>query len=153
MKFEHSEQFIEAARKVLNSLRCAAIHTTETVRAQKGGIVSGEVLVIAPLAGDAEGNLVLNMNMPTALRIIGKMALLYGTALTPYGLDSLAELANIIIGNAMNGLRDQGVHFTTLPPFVVTPGQMTASPSSFEACRAPLVTDCGLVTVHMILNA
>jgi CheY-specific phosphatase CheX len=117
----------------------------------KGGIVSGEVLVVAPLAGDAEGN--LNMYTPTALRVIGKMALLYGTALTPYGMDSLAELANIIIGNAMSVLRDQGVQLRTLPPFVVTPGQMPVSTSLFEACRAPLVTNCGLITIHVLLNA
>lgn len=151
MKFDLGEHFIDAARTVLNSVHCATGEAPETGRGRKGGIVSGEVLVIAPLRGDAEGDLVLNMNTPTALRIIGKMALLYGIALTPYGLESLAELANIIIGNAMNGLRIKGIRLTTLPPFVVTPGHLPASTAHVEAWRAPLVTECGLVTVHILV--
>lgn len=108
--------------------------------------------MIAPLGGDAEGNLVLNMNTSTALRIVGKMALQYGIAPAPYGQDSLTELANIIIGNAMKGLRDRGIRLTSRPSFVVTRGQMPASKSHVEACRAPLATECGLVTVHVLLS-
>jgi chemotaxis protein CheX len=148
MRFEYIEPFVACTMQVLGSVMQAPVSRGEVSLAGDNGR-SGDVAVAVPLFGDSEGNVELRMNAETAVSLSGHMNGNVGRDLTPLGLDTLAELANMIAGNAVSCLNDQGFDLTLSPPRILGegPGGM-----ELEAFRIPLVTTFGQVTVQVTLK-
>lgn len=151
MRIEYIEPFAEATRNVLESVNGMNARRGEISLEQQTDI-SGDVLVVVPLDGESPGNIVLNMDTGTALRIAAGMGSGDGRTLSPLTMDSIAELANMITGRATSLLNDMGFDLMVRPPIIVDRDQMSRRVQYVEVCRIPVETDCGVVTVSVALK-
>ena len=124
MKMELIQPFINAADAVLSQgLSCTTkvghLSMEEDAYRRKG--VAGMVA----LSGDIEGRIILDLEPQTALRVASHYA---GADLPESdGLikETIFELANQVVGNAVCALNDQGFHFRVHPPLLLTSAKAT----------------------------
>jgi chemotaxis protein CheX len=117
MKLELIQPFINAADAVLaHGLSChtrvSDVTMEQEVYRRRG------VAAMVTLKGDIEGRIVLDLDPATAARVASAMA---GTDLPqPDDMvrETVCELANQVIGNAITSLNDQGFRFRIHPPEV-----------------------------------
>src|ERR1700685_1386992 len=121
MKMELIQPFINAADAVLSqglqgTTKVGTLSMEEKAYQRKG--VAGMIA----LTGDIEGRIVLDLDPQTALRVASHYA---GAELPESdGLikETIFELANQVVGNAVCALNDQGFHFRVPPPLPLTLG-------------------------------
>jgi chemotaxis protein CheX len=150
MRYEYIEPFVASTIKVLDY----AIQTDITkgdVTLVSNAEVTGDIAIIVNLQGDSDGSIILNMQTDTALNISNAMFNDTADLLTPFGLDSIAELANMIAGNAASVLNDMGYDLKVLPPLVVKKKDRKNT-SRLEAFQIPLFTEYGEITMNVSLR-
>lgn len=115
MKMELIQPFINSADAVLaESLQCEThigdVSMEENTYRRKG------VAAIIEIAGDIEGRIIFDTEPATAMQIAKHLA--GGNVDTSDELvrETVCELANMVIGNAITSLNDQGFHFKISPP-------------------------------------
>jgi chemotaxis protein CheX len=114
--------------------------------------ISGDIAIIVRIKGDSEGHIILNMYADTALAISNIMFGDKFDKLTPIALDSIAELANMIAGNATSALNDLGFDFSVYPPLIVKKEDLTTKVARIEAFQIPLFTDYGEIVMNVALR-
>ena len=132
MKMELIQPFINSADAVLaESLQCttriADVSMEEETYRRKG------VAAIVTVNGDIEGRIILDTNPDTAMHIAKHLA---GGEVDPSDelvRETVCELANMVIGNAITSLNDQGFHFKITPPDVHTADQGLGGSEETEA--------------------
>ena len=117
MKMELIQPFINSADAVLaQSLGCETrigdVSMEQEVYRRKG------VAAMVNISGDIEGRVIFDMDAHTASRVATFLS--GGEAQGPDDLvsETVCELANMVVGNAISALNDQGVHFRIAPPQV-----------------------------------
>ena len=152
MRYEYIEPFVVSTMKVLDSVISSDI-AKGNISLVKGDEINGDVTIVISLGGDTEGNILLSMDMDTAVKLCSTMT---GGAescgLTPLGLDSISELANMIAGNATTVLNDMGYDFTLSPPIVIRKEEIKDKAIPDEAFQIPLFTEFGEITMNVILR-
>ena len=115
MKMELIQPFINSADAVLaESLQCEThigdVSMEENTYRRKG------VAAIVEITGDIEGRIILDTDPATAMQVAKHLA--GGDVDTSDELvrETVCELANMVIGNAITSLNDQGFHFKISPP-------------------------------------
>ena len=115
MRMELIQPFINAADAVLaGSLNApttiADVSMDEQAYRRKG------LAALVSIQGDIEGRVIFDLDQPTAASVAAALA---GEPIqdSPDILrDTIFELANLVIGNAVTSLNDQGFHFHISPP-------------------------------------
>jgi len=136
MKMELIQPFINAADAVLSQglqglTRVRDLTMEEEAYRRKG--VAGMVA----LTGDIEGRIVLDLEPHTAVRVASHYA---GTDLPESDSlikETIFELANQVVGNAISALNDQGFHFRVHPPLLLTSqigGRTSEDTEALEIC-------------------
>ena len=119
MRMELIQPFINAADAVLaDSLQCptsiGSLSMEEEAYRRKG------VAALIAVTGDIEGRIIVDVDPQTAMRVASRFA---GEEL-PESEDlmreTVCELANQVIGNAVTSLNDQGFRFRVHPPEIHT---------------------------------
>lgn len=150
MKMELIQPFINAADAVLaQGLQCPMaignLSMEEEAYRRKG--IAALILV----TGDIEGRIILDLDPDTAVRVASKFA---GSALPETDdlvRETVFELANQVIGNAVTVLNDQGFHFRVHPPSLHT----SDGPKSSEDTEALVIcfeTGIGEVFMNIALR-
>ena len=67
-------------------------------------------------------------------------------------MDSIAELANMIAGNATSALNDRGFDFTVYPPVIVRKEDLKNKAARIEAFQIPLFTEYGEIIMNVSLR-
>ena len=104
------------------------------------------------LTGDIEGRIVLDLDPQTALRVASHYA---GAELPESdGLikETIFELANQVVGNAVCSLNDQGFHFRVHPPVLVTAEEGDKTSEDVEALMISFETSLGNVFMNVALR-
>jgi chemotaxis protein CheX len=114
--------------------------------------ISGDIAIIVRVKGDSEGHIILNMYADTALAISNIMFGDKFDKLTPIALDSIAELANMIAGNATSALNDLGFDFTVYSPLIVKKEDLTTKVARIEAFQIPLSSEYGEIIMNVALR-
>ncbi len=151
MKMELIQPFINAADAVLSQglqgkTKVDQLTMEEEAYRRKGvaGLIS--------LSGDIEGRIILDMEPPTAARV----ASLYAGTEVPETDDmvreTVFELANQVVGNAVSALNDQGFHFRVHPPLLVTSTENDKTSEDVEALMICLETPAGNVYMNVSLR-
>ena len=151
MKMELIQPFINAADAVLSqglqgSTKVDHLTMEEHAYRRKG--VAG----IITLSGDIEGRIVLDLEPQTALRVASHYA---GAELPESdGLikETIFELANQVVGNAVSALNDQGFHFRVHPPLLLTTDEGDKSSEDTEALVICFATAMGNVYMNVALR-
>ncbi len=151
MRLELIQPFINAADAVLaQSLACttrvANVSMEEQVYRRRG------VAAVVMVKGDIEGCIVFDLEPRTAMKVASALA---GSDL-PQSDDivheTICELANQVIGNAITTLNDQGFHFRVQPPQVHTGEHGIGGSKDTEALVMCFDTPSGSVFMNIALR-
>ncbi len=151
MRMELIQPFINAADAVLaeglqSPLSIGNLSMEEEVYRRKG--VAALVLV----SGDIEGRIIFDLDPETAVRVASRFA---GTELPESDelvRETVCELANQVIGNAITALNDQGFRFRVRPPVLHTSEHGSRSSEDTEALVICFETSSGNVFMNIALR-
>jgi len=151
MKIELIQPFINAADAVLSqglhgTTKVGNLSMEEEAYRRKG--VAGMVA----LTGDIEGRIVLDLEPQTAVRVASH----YAGAELPESdeliRETIFELANQVVGNAICALNDQGFHFRVHPPVLLIADEGDRTSEDIEALIICFETAMGSVFMNVALK-
>jgi len=151
MKMELIQPFINAADAVLSqglqgTTKVGNLTMEEDAYRRKG--VAGMIA----LTGDIEGRIILDLEPQTAVKVASHYAgadLPESDALIK---ETIFELANQVVGNAISALNDQGFHFRVHPPLLLTAEQGDKTSEDTEALMICFETSLGDVFMNVALR-
>jgi len=151
MKMELIQPFINAADAVLaQNLHCSTaignLSMEEEAYRRKG------VAALVWITGDIEGRIIFDLDVDTAVKVASKFA---GTELPESDelvKETVFELANQVIGNAVTSLNDQGFHFRVHPPALHTSDHGPKNTEDTEALVICFETCSGNVFMNIAMR-
>src|ERR1700733_4491689 len=151
MKMELIQPFINAADAVLaQGLQCST--SVGSLTMEQEAYRRKGVAALISVTGDIEGRIVIDLDPDTAVRVASRFA---GTELPESDelvRETVCELANQVIGNAVTTLNDQGFHFRVHPPVLHTSEHGPKSSEDTEALVICFETPVGNVFLNMALR-
>ncbi|HXG90769.1 MAG TPA: chemotaxis protein CheX [Blastocatellia bacterium] len=109
-------------------------------------------MTIIGLAGEAQGRVIFDMDVLTAVRIAGQMLGEPSPGMTPLVRSSIAELASMAIGRAISRINDEGTRICMGPPTVITGVNLSSYDREMETLVAPIITSFGEVRVNVTIQ-
>lgn len=151
MKMELIQPFINAADAVLSqTLQCSTrigdVAMEEEPYRRKG------MAATVVIQGDIEGRVIFDIEAPTATKVASALA---GSELQENDdlvCETVSELANLVIGNAVTTLNDQGFRFKINPPEVHNAEQGMKSTEDTEALVMAFDTPAGCVYMNIAMR-
>jgi chemotaxis protein CheX len=151
MKIELIQPFINSADAVLAEMLKAIVEINsvsmkEEVYRRKG------VAASVTIHGDIEGRIIFDLDPETALQVAGVLA---GGEVEPseeLARETVCELANMVVGNAVTLLNDQGFRFKVFAPEVHTTEQGYAGNQETEALVMCFDTPRGKVHMNIAMR-
>ena len=151
MKMELIQPFINAADAVLSQGLQGATRVDHLAMEEEGYRRKGVAGMIS-LSGDIEGRIILDLEAQTAVRVASHYA---GAELPESdGLikETIFELANQIVGNAVCALNDQGFKFRVHPPLLLSSEEGDKTSEDVEAQMMCFATTLGTVFMNVALR-
>ena len=151
MKMELIQPFINAADAVLaEALQCTTkigdVAMEEDAYRRKG------VAAIVVITGDIEGRVIFDLDPVTATNIASVLAGTQVKETDSTVRETVFELANLVIGNAVTTLNDQGFRFKIHPPELHTAETGERSSEDQEALVMCLDTPSGAVYMNVAMR-
>jgi chemotaxis protein CheX len=151
MKMELIQPFINAADAVLaQGLQCPTsignLSMDQEAYRRKG------VAALIWVTGDIEGRIVIDLDPDTAVRVARRFAGAELPESDELVRETVCELANQVIGNAVTSLNDQGFHFRVHPPVLHTSEHGPKSSEDTEALVICFETCIGNVFLNIALR-
>jgi len=151
MKMELIQPFINAADAVLaEGLQCpmsiGSLSMEEEAYRRKG------MAALIWVTGDIEGRIIFDLDPETAVRVASKFAGADLPESDELVRETVFELANQVIGNAVTALNDQGFHFRVHPPVLHTSDHGPKSSEDTEALVMCFETCSGHVFMNIALR-
>ena len=151
MKMELIQPFINSADAVLaESMQCETrigdVSMEEETYRRKG------VAAIIEINGDIEGRIILDTDPKTAMHIATHLAGGQIDASEDLVRETICELANMVIGNAVTSLNDQGFRFKISPPEVHAAEQGLSGNEETEALVMCFDTARGSVFMNIAMH-
>jgi chemotaxis protein CheX len=151
MKMELIQPFINAADAVLaQGLQCTTsvgnLTMDQEAYRRKG------VAALIWVTGDIEGRIVIDLDPDTAVRVASRFAGAELPESDELVRETVCELANQVIGNAVTTLNDQGFHFRVHPPVLHTSDHGPKSSEDTEALVICFETCIGNVFLNIALR-
>lgn len=143
--------FIQAAVEVLKA-EVGAIVSRGDISIQKSALTSDDITVLINLIGDVYGVVMYGMSTSTGLNMVSKIMGQDFAELNPLAQSGVAELGNVISGQATVRFSVAGYHSNISTPMVLTGNGVEISTLDFSRIVVPLETQFGLLTVHLALR-
>jgi chemotaxis protein CheX len=151
MKMELIQPFINAADAVLaqglqSPTSIGNLSMEEEAYRRKG------VAALIAVTGDIEGRMIVDLDPATAVKVASRFA---GSELPESDdliRETVCELANQVVGNAVTALNDQGFHFRVHPPAMHTSEDCGKSSEDTEAVVICFETVSGNVFMNIALR-
>lgn len=152
MKVEYINPFVESATDILRQTTQMTVERG-TPTLDTGQFEAPELSVVLGIIGDMQGQVIFGIDQETAHGIVGKM--LGGvevTELDELGMSAIAELGNMITGNASSRFEKMKVTMDISPPTVLTGQGVKISWPLHRALVVPLNTEVGTVIMSVNLE-
>jgi CheY-specific phosphatase CheX len=151
MKMELIQPFINAADAVLaqglkSPTSIANLTMEEEAYRRKG------VAALVVVTGDIEGRMVIDLDPGTAVRVARHFSGEDLIASEELVGETVCELANQVVGNAVTSLNDQGFHFHVHPPVLHTSEHGPRCSEDTEALVICFETSSGDVYMNIALR-
>lgn len=143
--------FIQAAIEVLKAETGATV-TRKELSLQKSSLTSDDITVLINLVGDVYGVVMYGMPMSTGLNMVSKIMGQDFDELDPLAQSGVAELGNVISGQATVRFSEAGYHSNISTPTVLIGNGIEISTLDFHRIMVPLQTQFGDFTVHLALR-
>jgi len=151
MKLEYIGPFVSSTMSVLKSVFRSDIGQGD-VSLLRGHELAGDVSVVIGLHDHSGESVILNMDPATALNICTAMNGAACGSTDPLGADTLGELANMIAGNAVSALSDQGFVFSVQPPVTVGRAELPLITDGLELFQVLMTSKHGSITVNFTIR-
>ncbi|HWR36940.1 MAG TPA: chemotaxis protein CheX [Clostridia bacterium] len=151
MKMELIQPFINAADAVMaETLHCNTrigdVSMDEEAYRRKG------MAAIVNVSGDIEGRVIFDIEPPTAARVASALAGMEVAETDEMVRETVCELANLVIGNAITSLNDQGFQFKIHPPELHTAEHGIKSSEDTEALVMYFETPAGNIYMNIAMR-
>ncbi len=151
MRMELIQPFINAADAVfaesLNALTKIGDLTMEENAYRRKGVAA-----LIAIKGDIEGRIILDLSPDVAVRVASILAGSEVTASDQVVRETVCELANMVIGNSVTLLNDQGYRFKVFPPEVHMNDEGLAGSHDTEALVIAIETPCGEIYLNIAMR-
>ena len=151
MRMEIIQPFINAADAVFAESLQAPTKIVDLTMDENTYRRKGVAALIA-IKGDIEGRVILDISPEVALTIAGQLA---GTAVPETDQvvkETVCELANMVIGNSVTLLDDQGFRFKVFPPEIHMNEEGLAGNAETEAMVLCIETPCGPIYLNIAMH-
>ena len=151
MRMELIQPFINAADAVFaESLQAPTkigdLSMDENAYRRKG------VAALIAIKGDIEGRVILDLSPEVAMKVASQLAGEEIAASEQVVKETVCELANMVIGNSVTLLNDQGFHFKVLPPEIHMNDEGLAGSADTEALVICIETPCGEIYLNIAMH-
>jgi len=151
MRMELIQPFINAADAVFaeslqGPTKIVDLEMDEDAYRRKG------VAALIAIKGDIEGRVILDLSPDVAMKVA---TILAGTELEASAQvvkETVCEMANMVIGNSVTLLNDQGFHFKVFPPEIHMDETGLAGSADTEALVICIETPCGNVYLNIAMH-
>ena len=152
MKAEFLNPFYGAAASVIQMM----VGTTPergNIAARPQLFTSQQVNVVTGVTGQVEGLVIYGMSMVTAMNISGAMIGQKVSQFDQLAASAIAELANMISGNAMSGLATGGIISDITPPTIIRGTNVKVSTFNVPSIAIPFTIEgIGVFEVNVCLQ-
>jgi len=145
------QPFINAADAVFAESLQAPTKIVDLEMDQEAYRRKGVAALIA-IKGDIEGRVILDLSPEVALKVASQLAGTEVVASEQVVRETVCEMANMVIGNSVTLLNDQGFHFKVFPPEIHMEETGLAGSADTEALVICIETPCGNVYVNIAMH-
>jgi len=145
------QPFINAADAVFAESLQAPTKIVDLEMDQEAYRRKGVAALIA-IKGDIEGRVILDLSPEVALKVASQLAGTQVVASEQVVRETVCEMANMVIGNSVTLLNDQGFHFKVFPPEIHMDETGLAGSADTEALVICIETPCGNVYVNIAMH-
>src|SRR5262249_808657 len=151
MRMELIQPFIDAADAVfaeaLQGPTSIGDLTMEEEAYRRKGIAA-----LIPIRGDIEGRVILDLSPEVAINVAAKLTGEVATNNDQLIRETVCELANMVIGNSVTLLNDQGFRFKVFPPEIHMNDEGLAGSQDTEAMVLSIETSCGPIFLNISMH-
>jgi chemotaxis protein CheX len=151
MRMELVQPFIDAADSVFSETLQAPTKIGDLSMDENAYRRKGVAAFIA-IKGDIEGRVILDLSPEVAIKIAGQLAGMEVQPTDQVVRETVCELANMVIGNSVTLLNDQGFRFKVFPPEIHVNEEGLASTVDTEALVLCLETPCGEIYLNIAMH-
>jgi len=148
---EFLEPFVEAARSVLSQELGSEV-TPGKLSLASGAATTLDVTVVVGITGRLTGIAVYGMPATMAMAVLGKMLGAPITELDDLALSGIAEMGNVITGQAMTVLSGMGLFCDISPPMLLVGAGSRLSTASIQRLVIPLTTEVGTLQAQVAIK-
>ena len=151
MRMELIQPFINAADAVFAESLQGPTKIVDLEMDQDAYRRKGVAALIA-IKGDIEGRVILDLSPEVAMKVASQLAGSELEASEQVVKETVCELANMVIGNSVTLLNDQGFHFKVFPPEVHMDETGLAGSADTEALVICIETPCGNIYLNIAMH-
>ena len=151
MRMELIQPFINAADAVFAESLQAPTKIQDLSMDEEAYRRKGVAALIA-IKGDIEGRVILDVSPEVAVKVASQLAGEEVQASEQVVKETVCELANMVIGNSVTLLNDQGFHFKVLPPEIHVNDTGLAGSADTEALVICIETICGDIYLNIAMH-
>jgi CheY-specific phosphatase CheX len=151
MRMELIQPFINAADAVFAESLSAPTKIGDLTMEENTYRRKGVAALIA-IKGDIEGRIVLDLAPEVAVRVASVLAGSEVSASDQVVRETVCELANMVIGNSVTLLNDQGYRFKVFPPEVHMNDEGLGGTHDTEAMVISIETPCGEIFLNIAMH-
>jgi CheY-specific phosphatase CheX len=151
MRMELIQPFIDSADAVFSEALQAPTKILDLTMDEEAYRRKG-VAALVNIKGDIEGRFILDLAPDVAMKVAARLAGAEVPESEQVVSETVCELANMIIGNSVTLLNDQGFRFKVFPPEVHANPEGLASTHDTEAMVLCFETPCGEVFLNIAMH-
>lgn len=152
MKMELIQPFINAADAVLSETLACPINVSDICMSEEAYHRHATAAMIE-ISGDIEGRVIFDVEDSTAMKVACNIAGTTELDSDPQIIrETVAELANLVIGNAVTSLNDQGFRFKVHPPVAHPAEQGFHGSEDVEALVMDFASPVGNVFLNVAMR-
>ena len=151
MRMELIQPFISAADAVFAESLQAPTKIVDLEMDQDAYRRKGVAALIA-IKGDIEGRVILDLSPEVAMKVATILAGTEVEASDHVVRETVCEMANMVIGNSVTLLNDQGFHFKVFPPEIHMDDTGLAGSADTEALVICIETPCGNIYLNIAMH-
>jgi chemotaxis protein CheX len=110
------------------------------------------VAALIAIKGDIEGRVILDLSPEVAMKVASQLAGTEMEASDQVVRETVCEMANMVIGNSVTLLNDQGFHFRVFPPEIHMDETGLAGSADTEALVICIETPCGNLYLNIAMH-
>jgi chemotaxis protein CheX len=110
------------------------------------------VAALIAIKGDIEGRVILDLSPEVAMKVASQLAGSEVEASEQVVKETVCEMANMVIGNSVTLLNDQGFHFKVFPPEIHLDETGLAGSADTEALVICIETPCGEIYLNIAMH-